>query len=203
MTQDQAAKQAVLALAQDKDKAQDQDLVQVPDRDKVPVQDLVQAPDKVPAQVKVLVPDKALAQAKAQVPDRVPDQDNRVQVISQDQALVALELLQAKSQKTHIPTSFIPEMAQSNMVASLTATAVLTPTITPMAIPTTVIPQTTISKISTEKMDKAEENNPPLSPRLRKVSISKGYKQLGSRTNQEKKEYQNNGRKRANDSRIQ
>ena len=186
MTQDQAAKQAVLA--------------QVLDKPQVLAQD--QAPDQVPDN---LVPDRDSQDQAQDSQDPATNQAQAISqalVISQDQVLV-LELAQAKSQPTHIPTSFIPEMAQSNMVASLTATAALTPTITPMAIPTTVIPQTTISKISTEKMDKAEENNPPLSPRLRKVSISKGYKQLGSRTNQEKKEYQNNGRKRANDSRIQ
>lgn len=202
MIQDQAAKQAALALAQDKPQAlaldQDPVLDKLQDQALAQALALVQVPDN-------LVPDRD-SQVQAQdSQDRVTSQaqaTSQVLEISQDQVLV-LELAQAKSQPTHIPTSFIPEMEQSNMVASLTATPVATPTITPTAIPTTVIPQTTISKISTEKMDKAEENNPPLSPRLRKVSISKGYKQLGSRTNQEKKEYQNNGRKRANDSRIQ
>ena len=202
MTQDQAAKQAVLAQVLDKPQVLAQDQAPVLDKpqDQVLAQD--QAPDQVPDN---LVPDRDSQDQAQDSQDPATNQAQAISqalVISQDQVLV-LELAQAKSQPTHIPTSFIPEMAQSNMVASLTATAALTPTITPMAIPTTVIPQTTISKISTEKMDKAEENNPPLSPRLRKVSISKGYKQLGSRTNQEKKEYQNNGRKRANDSRIQ
>ena len=126
------------------------------------------------------------------VPEAVQDQDpvadlvlaavqeqeshNRVQ-LTQDQALVALELLQVRYQPTHIPTSFIPEMVQSNTAASSIATAALTPTITPMATTTTVIPQTITSTISMVQMDKAEENNPPLSPSLRKVSISKRYKQ--------------------------
>jgi hypothetical protein len=52
-------------------------------------------------------------------------------------------------------------------------------------------------------MDKAEENNPPLSPSLRKVSISIGYKNKRLITGHNKGVSNNNGRKRANDSGIQ
>jgi len=45
-----------------------------------------------------------------------------------------------------------------------------------MAMTTTAMPQTTTSTYYMVQMDKAEENNPPLSPSLRKVSISIGYK---------------------------
>ena len=135
-------------------------------QDPVAVQALDQ--DLVPEAVQDRVADLVLAAVRVQDPvaDLVPE------------AVQALEeSVEADPKKTHILTSFIPEMVQSNTAASSIATAALTPTITPMATTTTVIPQTITSTISMVQMDKAEENNPPLSPSLRKVSISKGYKQ--------------------------
>ena len=170
-THNQAARQAVLEIQQDKPK--------VPE--KVPVQQL-KVLDRDPAQVPAQVQDKVLDLAQVPVPEKVPEKAQakdraKVPVKAPSQALEkAPEQAQVSLVKTHIPTSFIPEMKQLSTAALSTATAAHITMIWAAVKATTATQPTTTSNIYTVQMDKAEENNPPLSPSLRKVSISIGYK---------------------------
>ena len=113
-THNQAVKQAVpkvRELKQDKpkdlvqvrvpvlDKDPAQALDQVPVLDKDPAQALDQVPVKAPEKAQAKDLEKVLAKAHSQALEKVPEQDTE------------------KLAKTHIPTSFIPEMEQLNMVA--------------------------------------------------------------------------------------